>query len=239
MSNTLQTSINAVQSALGFWNPIVGTNFEPALSAANMVQQVMTSPPFRFPWNRGDLLITTVPGTQDYFINVADFGYLEKASGFNPTTNKTFPLSPLNVTPLENTSDLQQPTTLAVQQVNNAGTINGQVFFRFMGIPNNAYQVTVWYQKFAPLMLDPTGQWAAPDYMSYIYNRGLLAHLYEARGDMRAQQEKVAFAAALLATTEGLKDTEINLFLAQYLPNQQMLQAMQLKTQQGVQARGQ
>jgi hypothetical protein len=74
--------------------------------------------------------------------------------------------------------------------------------------------------------------------MKYIYNRGFLAHCLEAMGSGRAAQEKVAFAAALLANAEGLTDTEINIFLAQYLVNPRSMESLQLKTQQGVQARG-
>ena len=233
-SNTLQTSINAVQGALGFWNPTIGTNFEPALSAANMVQQVMTSPPFRFPWNRNSLTFNTFATTQDYSVNVTDFGYMEIASFRYPSAGKILQLNVKNSTPIGESSDLQQPVTLGVQSI-NVGT---SVMFRFLGVPDKVYSIIVWYQKFAPLMSDPTSTWVAPDYMSYIYNRGLLAHLYEARGDVRAQQEKVAFAAALISASEGLTDTEINIFLSQYLANPRAMELLQLKTQQGVQARG-
>lgn len=233
-SNTLQTSINAVQGALGFWNPTVGTNFEPALSAANMVQQVMTSPPFRFPWNRNKLTFSTVVGQQDYLETVTDFGYMETATFQYPSSGKILTLNVKNSTPLGETSDSQQPVTLGVQ----LNTVGVSVSLRFLGLPDKIYSVVVWYQKFAPLMSDPTSTWVAPDYMSYIYNRGLLAHLYEARGDVRAQQEKVAFAAALISASEGLTDTEINIFLSQYLANPRAMELLQLKTQQGVQARG-
>lgn len=234
-ANTLQTSINFLQAALGFWIPTVGTNYEPALSAANMTQQVMTSPPFRFPWNRSSLTFNTVAGTQDYTAVVADFGYIETATFQYPAGGKIFSLNVKNTTPLGESVDQQQPSTLAVQ-LNIVGT---SVKFRFLGVPDKVYTVVVWYQKFAPLMSDPTSNWTPPDYLSYIYNRGLLAHLYEARGDARAQQEKVSFAASLLATAEGLTDTEINIFLAQYLANPRSMESLQLKTQQGVMARGQ
>lgn len=233
-SNSLQSSINTLQVALRFWNPLLGNNFEPALTGANEVQQRMTSPPFRFPWNRNTATFTCVAGTQDYTVTMTDFGYLEKATFQIPATTKWMPLSVLNVTPLGDSGDQQQMTTIAVQ-LNNVGI---SASFRLLGVPDKAYVVKLIYQKFAPLMVDPTSFWVAPDYMSYIYNRGLLAHLYEARGDARAPQERVAFAAALLSTAEGLTDTEVNIFLAQYLANPRALESLQLKTQQGVAARG-
>lgn len=235
MTNTIQTSINAVQGALGFWNPTVGTNNEPAISAANMTQQVMISPPFHFPWNRNTIQFSTIIGTQDYTQVVTDFGWLELGTMLNPTTNKVFPLAIKNTTPLGESTDSQTPTTLSVL-VNTVGT---SIKLRFLGVPNAVYTVNLWYQKFQPLLSTLGGAWAAPDYLSYIYNRGFLAHLYEARGDVRAQQEKVAFAAALISTHEGLTDSEKNIFLQQYLVNPRSMESLQLKTQQGVMARGQ
>jgi len=233
MANTLQTSINWAIGFLGYSTPTVGPNNEPALSSANMVQQVMTSPPFHFAWNRNSLTFTTT-GAQDYPTSVGDFGYMEKAT-FQPIAGgKVMPLNVLNNTPLGESSDVQQPVTLAAQLVSS-----GSVTFRFLGLPDAPYTITVWYQKLAPLMTILGSAWVAPDYMSHIYNRGFLAHCLEGKGDPRAQQEKVSFAAALLATHEGLTDTEKNIFLMQYLPNPREMLSLQLKTQQGVQARGQ
>jgi len=111
-ANTLQTSINALQSQLGFWNPTVGTNFEPALSAANMVQQVMTGPPFRFPWNRNSKTFATVAGTQDYTVAATDFGYLELVTLQYPSSGKIFQLNVKNNTPFGESIDQQQPASV-------------------------------------------------------------------------------------------------------------------------------
>lgn len=234
MSNTIQTSINWALGFLGYSTPTVGPNNEPAISSANMVQQVMTSPPFRFPWNRGSLTFNTVAGTQDYTVSVTDFGYLETATFQYPAGGKIFTLGVKNTTPLGESSDQQQPVTLAVQ-LNTVGT---SVKFRFLGVPDKVYSVVVWYQKFAALLTALANPWILPDYLSYIYNRGFLAHCLEGMGNPRAAQEKAYFAAALIATAEGLTDTEINIFLAQYLANPRAMETLQIKTQQGIQARG-
>lgn len=234
MANTIQTSINAVQGALGFWNPTVGTNNEPAISAANMVQQVMLSAPFKWPWNRNSFTFTTSQGTQDYTQAVTDFGYLELVTLAKPA-GRIFQLTVRNTEPLGESTDQQQPTTVGVQ-LNSVGV---NVKLRFLGVPDTAYTIVATYQKFVPLMTTLATGWTAPDYLSFIYNRGFLAHLYEARGDVRAQQEKISFAAALLANQEGLTDTEKNIFLAQYLGNPRALESLQIKTQQGISARGQ
>jgi len=234
MANTIQTSIYAVQPMVGFWTPTVGTSNEPAISAANMVQQVMTAPPFKWAWNRNFLTFTTTAGTQDYVASVTDFGYAETATLQYPSNGKIVSLQTLNSKPLGESIDQQQPNTISVQ-LNTVGT---SVKFRLLGVPEKAYTVIVWYQKFVPLMASLATAWTAPDYMSYVYNRGFLAFLLEARGDVRAQQEKISFAAALLSTAEGLTESEINIFLAQYLPNPRANELLQLKTQQGVVSRG-
>lgn len=235
-TNTVQTSINAVSAQIGFWVPSIGNGNEPALTAANEVLQVMTSPPFRFPWNRNSLTFTTVVGTQDYLVNVTDFGFAEKVS-FQLGSGQITDIAVLNSTPLSPSSDQQQPVKIAVQ-LNTVGT---SVSFRFLGVPDQIYTIVVTYQKFVPLITTLAATWApVPDYLSYIYNRGFLARLYEGFGDhAAAQQQKMAFAAALLATAEGLTDTERNIFLSQYLVNPRTMESLQLKTTQGVQARGQ
>ena len=111
--------------------------------------------------------------------------------------------------------------------------------FRLLGVPDAIYTVTIWYQKFQPLMTTLATNWTPPDYMSFVYNRGFLAHLMAAVGDPRAQQEKVAFAAALLSNSEGLTETERDIFLAQYLENPRAMDLLTLKASQGIQARGQ
>lgn len=233
MANTIQTSINFVQGALGFWTPTVGTNNEPAITAANMTQQVMISPPFKWAWNRNSFTFNTVAGTQDYTQAVTDFGFAETAT--YATGSRIVSLDILNSTPLGESVDRQQPNRICVQQ----NTVGTSIKLRFLGVPDAIYTIVVWYQQFQPLMSSLGSTWTAPDYMSFIYNRGFLAHLYEAKGDVRAQQEKVSFAAALLSAAEGLTETEKNMFLAQYLPNLRMNELVQFKTQQGVQARGQ
>lgn len=307
---TVAQSIAALQSALGYWVPTVGTSSEPAITAANMTQQVMLSPPFKWAWNRNSATFQTTQYTQDYTVSVSDFGYLEKATfqpsgtitqvqgdgttatltgsfnvnntygfkqgqlanititthtGFSATnailltasatqityanatvlsatadtgtavSGRIMPLTTLNSTPLGDSSDPQQPTTLAVQQ----NTVGTSIKVRFLGIPNGLYNVVLWYQKFVPLFTVTSGNWTPPDYLSYVYNKGFLAELFEALGmPGEAQAKKVQFAAALLANAEGLTDTEINIFLAQYLGNPRALESVQLKTQQGIQARG-
>lgn len=236
MSKTIQNSIDSVQSALGFWVPTVGTNNEPAITSANNTQQVMLSPPFKWAWNRASFTLSTVVGTQDYTVAVTDFGYLETATLSFPGATRIVSLNVQNSKPLGESVDQQLPGTIAVQQ----NTVGTSIKIRFLGVPDKIYTVVGWYQKFSPAMTLLSSTWTPPDYLNYVYERGFLANLFQASlQPAQAQQEKMSFAAALIANSEGLTETEMNMFLAQYLGNPQMMQSAQLRTTQGAQARGQ
>jgi hypothetical protein len=65
-----------------FFKPLAfaSSGNEPAISSANLVQQTILGPPFRWNWNRKSLTFVTTPGVQDYPVTLADFGFMEKAS---------------------------------------------------------------------------------------------------------------------------------------------------------------
>ncbi len=234
MSETIQATINAVQSSLGYWVPTVGTSNEPAITSANNVQQVTLAPPFKWSWNRSSFTLTTVVGTQDYTVSVADFGYLETATISYPGATRIVSLNVLNHSPLGESIDQQVPATICVLQ----NTVGTSIKVRFLGVPNKIYSVVGWYQKFSPKIANLTDTWVLPDFMGYIYQRGFLAELYEAFAQPAlAAQQRASFAAGLIANSEGLTLTEKNMFLAQYLGNTRMLQDSQLSTQVGTQAR--
>lgn len=235
MSETITATIAAVQSSLGYWVPTVGTSNEPAITSANNVQQIMLSPPFKWSWNRNSFTFNTVVGTQDYTQSVSDFGYLETATLSYPGATRIVSVNVKNHTPLGESVDQQLPGTIAVLQ----NTVGTSVKLRFLGVPDKIYSVVCWYQKFSPRIAALSDTWVPPDNMGYIYQRGFLAELYEAFAQPAlAQAERVSFAAALIANSEGLTVTETNMFLAQYLGNPRMLQDSQLGTQQGTMARG-
>lgn len=77
---TLRDSTHFVRPFL-FFRPLhLGTNDEPALSSANLIQQTIVGPPFRWNWNRQYITFTCTAGQQDYIIPMSDFGFLEKTT---------------------------------------------------------------------------------------------------------------------------------------------------------------
>lgn len=77
---TLGQSIGFAQSYGGFRALTVGASNEPAVTAANILIQMILAPPFSWNWNRNSATFLTVPGKQDYPTSVPTFGFIEKAS---------------------------------------------------------------------------------------------------------------------------------------------------------------
>lgn len=73
-------TINFTRPFVNWANLTIGTNSEPALTAANMTLQTLVGPPFVWPWNRATVSFLTTQGTQDYNTAIADFGYLESVT---------------------------------------------------------------------------------------------------------------------------------------------------------------
>src|ERR1035437_9856421 len=82
----LQSTVNWASSFIDFKVPTIGANNEPAITSANVVMQTILGPPFRWNWNRNNVVFPTVVGTQDYAITVGidgaivTFGFIESAS---------------------------------------------------------------------------------------------------------------------------------------------------------------
>lgn len=76
----LQDTINWTRPFLNWANIAIGTNNEPAMSAANLTLQTIVGPPFVWPWNRATQTFQTTQGVQDYTLNIPNFGFLEAAN---------------------------------------------------------------------------------------------------------------------------------------------------------------
>lgn len=234
---TLQNTINWALPFLRYQPVTIGTANEPAITSANVILQTFLGPPFVWRWNRtSNSATSTVAGTQDYSVSLSTFGFLEKATITDPNGIVT-ELQLKTLMSAESAGSLNQarPTYLAVQADDNAGNIT----FRLMPIPDQIYTLTVIYQKAATLFTALSGTWAPiPDYMEYIYSRGFLAFSMEMRDDPRFSVEHSRFLASLIAASEGLSESDKNIFLGNFLDTARQGQNASLRTQQATQARG-
>jgi hypothetical protein len=236
---TVQKTIDWALTFLRYQPVTIGTGNEPALTNANVVLQTIIGEPFTWRWNRASFTQATVAGTQDYTVVTPTFGFLEKAT----VTDSNGVITELEVKDVlsaetANLANQARPSFISTQNDDNADNIT----FRVMPVPDAVYTITVVFQKQAVLLTALTGAggtWAPiPDYMSYIYNRGFLALSLEMADDPRFQVEHTRFLASLVSAAEGLPEADKNLFLGNALDSQAHAQALMLRTQQAIQARG-
>lgn len=146
---TLQNSIDFSQPFIDYLPLNAGVGLNPAVTIATITRNLMLNAPLVWGWNRSqDSSLTMVAGTQDYTVNLTDFGFLEKVAVTDPDTNEIFELKDVyNVASLSTTTAVsatrQRPASVSVRQV----TYGTSVQFRFMGVPDKAYGVTFIYQK--------------------------------------------------------------------------------------------
>jgi hypothetical protein len=234
---TLQSSIFFALPFIKGQPLTIYTTNEPAISAGNVVKQTMLGPPFIWRWNRAtDSSTSTASGTQDYTVALSTFGFLEKAT-ITDSTGKVTELEIKLVLSADTaaTGNTSRPNYISVQSDDNAGNI----LFRLMPVPDAVYTLTLVFQKAAVLFAALTDTWTPiPDYLSYIYQRGFLAFALELKDDPRWSAEHTRFLASLLGASEGLSESEKNIFLGNLLNSGAQMQNAQLRTQQATQARG-
>ena len=144
-----------------------------------------------------------------------DFGWLERAWILFPSvgTPQGQPQLSKELTinqSLARESTLGQPAFISVIGDDN----NGNITLRVMMVPDQPYVLYAIYQKAAPSFSATTDFWEPiPDYMSYIYNKGFLAKVYEYKGDERFAYTWQEFLKMTVAANDGLSETEKNIFL--------------------------
>lgn len=147
---TLTQTVAWAQTFIEYAPLTAGLNNEPAVSIATMVRNTILNAPFTWAWNRAsNSSLTISQGTQDYTVPLTDFGFLEKVSLTDASSNvyevkdvyNTLALGVSSVT----TGQGQRPVAVSVLAV-NYGT---NVTLRFLGAPNATYTVTLIYQKLA------------------------------------------------------------------------------------------
>ena len=242
MAYTLNQSILWSQSVLGTYIPLTAqTGSEPAMTIANMVVAFMLNPPFTWPTNRAeDTSLTMTPGTQDYTVAIANFGFLEKVSLKNPSSGKSFEVKNVYNSSALGVSNEQNARPNAVSA--KAITPGTSVALRFMSAPDLAYTGTATYQMAPVLFTATTQDWFTqcniPQSQIHIYNNLFLGECFQVNGDMQdAAQYRRRGMAALLATADGLTEVQKNLIFAQSMFSDLNQIAATLRTQAAAQAR--
>lgn len=232
---TLDRSVKYVRRFI-FNNPLTfsGTT-DPALWMADWVRNTILQPPFAWRWNRTEITQALTTGTQDYLVNLPNFGWLESATVKDTvsTPNASYRMEiALNPgTEIVN----NQPNQVAARLDDG----NGNITFRFTPPPTASFTTaTLAYQNASPKFVNMSDTWAPiPDYYSNIYQTGLLAKAYEFCGDERFPATMQMFVRSLVGANGGLTQTQVNLFTAEMMRNVLTAQGMQQESQISHQSR--
>lgn len=145
------TTVNTIQGTLDWCKAYIinrpstnvgGAFQQPALTNANLIMSTILAPPFAWQWNRKFTSFSATAGQTDYTTEIDDFGWLEKAtislSGMIP------PVIELEIdTSLSSDSTQERPFKISPIEDDNDGNIT----FRLLPAPDQAYTVTLTYQK--------------------------------------------------------------------------------------------
>jgi hypothetical protein len=181
-------------------------------------------------WTNQGLIPTDFPVSQTY-----SFNWMETQSvlDITQTTDKWIEIQSKISLGLD--SSQARPKFISAQIDDGLGDIT----FRLMPVPDAAYPVVITIQQKPPLFTSVNQTWSPiPDEYSHIYNWGFLSMMWMYADDPRFAFANQKFISHLLAASEGLSETEINIFLNnwQYVTGQPVEKGSRL--QQGVQARG-
>ena len=192
---------------------------DPAFSNADWVMQTILAPPFAWRWNRtvkgtpSVPAFTTVVGQSDYKVSLPNFGWLEKAVEYDPTSG--YAAAELQVQLLLGEDTLPNQTSRIAAQYDDG---QGNITFRIFPAADKIYNVVLEYQNAASLFTSTAQTWAPiPDYLSYLYNEGFDAKNFEYLNDPRFQTSMQLFMTDLAANSEGLTESQKNLWLSDRL----------------------
>jgi len=160
-----------------------------------------------------------------------NFGWIENASVQDPVSSKWIQIS--NKVDLALDAASSRPQNIAAELIGTLG-----ITFRLMPVPDKAYPVAITLQQSATLITSLNQTWAPlPDDLGYVYQLGFLSFAYEFADDARWAGTRQRFIAALLGAAEGLSQTEIDIFLANFNAISLGQIDRQMTLQQGIQHR--
>lgn len=149
MSLNLQNTANFTSPFIQYSPLFAGLGGEPAVSIASMIRNSMLNPPLTWYFNRAETTFSTVVGTQDYTKPIPDLAFVENATLTDDQGNVFIVKDIYNNAALSKSSFQQRPNAMSVESTAIVlGVLNFN--FRFLGVPDQIYLVTVVYQKMAP-----------------------------------------------------------------------------------------
>lgn len=166
--------------------PLTGVNGvanEPGLTMLNECLGFILSPPFAWPWNRATVSFTAAAGTQSYTQSVPTFGWAEAASVTVNSVSTDIDV----VQSCGDDTNQQRPVQIAAQSMDGSGNVT----FKLLPAPDQAYTVNVTYQSAAPFLTELTSTLTPiPDYLSYLVQQLVRVKVYEMQSDPRLPSQQ-------------------------------------------------
>jgi hypothetical protein len=187
-------------------------NYEPGLTAARDILQLMLAPPFVWRFNRSSFSIAiTGAGGTDYVVSLPTLGRIEMQWLVDSNGN----VIALNgAVELAKSSEVRQPKQVAPVYDDN----NGNITFRFDSVPDQAYTAFFDFQVKAPLITGwSQGFGPVPDEFAFIFNKWMLSEAALIVNDARFEIWRREAIAGLLATQDGLDAQAKNMFYDQMM----------------------
>lgn len=230
------SSTRNIQSSLLFALPFIGyqpgniSNGEPAVQAANLTKQTILGAPFKWAWNRSSFSIEVDGESQDYVLELAQYGFLEQA--WLTDGNGKVKEIPVKKS-LAAESAIARPSSVSAILEEE-----GSITVRLNTIPDQPYTLTCFFQLAPVLMTSLAASWSPiPDHLSYIYDWGFLGMLSLITKDARMPIFMQKFAAHQLGAQDGLTALQRNIFLGNWLDVMTAQEREQMVTQQAIQSR--
>lgn len=187
-------------------------NYEPGLTAARDILQLMLAPPFVWRFNRGSFSIAiSQAGGTDYVVNVPTLGRIE-TQWLVTSADVIWDLN--GAVALSKVSSVRRPVTVAPQYDDNQGNVT----FRFNSVPDQTYTAFFDYQQKPPLITGwSQGFGPVPDEFAFIFNKWMLSEAALIVNDARFEIWRREAIAGLLATQDGLDAQAKNMFYDQMM----------------------
>jgi hypothetical protein len=229
---TLARTVQFVQRFI-YQKPLTFTNTnDPAFAIGDWVRNLILGPPFAWRWNRVTNSTACIVGTANYQLNLPNFGWIEQASITDNVANAAFELE----VKLTSTQEVVngQPTNIAPWLDDN----NGNITFRLTPPPDKTYALNLVSQNASPTFKTINDSWAPiPDYMQNVVQELYLAKAFQYSGDERFAATMQMGVRSLIAVSEGLSESQKNIFLHDFLLESLTQQNASQKAQLGNQSR--
>jgi hypothetical protein len=206
------------------------SNGEPAITAANLTKQTILGAPFKWAWNRNSFSIEVDPTSQDYILEISQFGFLEQA-WLTDATGKVKEV-PVKKSLAAESAKARPSSVSAILEDDSTITV------RLNTIPDQLYTLTCFFQQAPILMSSLAASWSPiPDHLGYIYDWGFLGMLSLITKDVRMPIFMQKFVAHQLGAQDGLTALQRNIFLGNWLDVMTAQEREQMVTQQAIQSR--